>query len=281
MDIRCSCKNTNDISKQSKEISKQPKEISKQSKDISKQSKDISKQSRVISKQSKDIDQLKDKDEYVQRIAASRAKKEYKLNEYDLQFLPCLTISNPHYFSAPPMRLYVLSDVVRFSTSKKIQLERIENDKRKEKARIEKEKKIEEQKKLDEIKKNQTQKLANYSLSVEDVTEDMRAAVFGDYLLKKFPKTGIKLIKRRHQFAMMIQTRLEQRWHQFELLHYFTNTSDNPYIVLQRALRTSEDALKIISFLHNDIADYLDTKSASSFRVFMVYVLFMKLDKVL
>lgn len=56
------------------------------------------------------------------RICASTAKSEYSLSEKDLEMLPCLRVSNPHYRSAAPMRLYEESAVIAASIEKAEQL---------------------------------------------------------------------------------------------------------------------------------------------------------------
>ncbi len=52
------------------------------------------------------------------RITATRAKTEFRLTENDLLSLNETLVRNPHYRSAAPMRLYLLSDVVAASHEK-------------------------------------------------------------------------------------------------------------------------------------------------------------------
>ena len=44
-------------------------------------------------------------------ITKSRAMKEYKLTEEDLDKLNYMSVKNPHYSSAKPMKLYLLDQV--------------------------------------------------------------------------------------------------------------------------------------------------------------------------
>lgn len=53
------------------------------------------------------------------RITASRAKGEYGLNESDLDQLDCDLVRNPHYRSAAPMRLYLMTDVQAAAETKR------------------------------------------------------------------------------------------------------------------------------------------------------------------
>ncbi len=53
------------------------------------------------------------------RITASRAKGEYGLTDDDLDALGCECVRNPHYRSAPPMRLYDLADVESAAEAKR------------------------------------------------------------------------------------------------------------------------------------------------------------------
>ena len=61
-------------------------------------------------------------DDKIKRICAGRAKSEYFLTEKDLELLPCWRVSNPHYRSAAPMRLYEESAVIAASIEKAEQL---------------------------------------------------------------------------------------------------------------------------------------------------------------
>lgn len=56
------------------------------------------------------------------RICAGTAKSEYALSDKDLEILPCWRVSNPHYRSAAPMRLYEESAVIAASIEKQEQL---------------------------------------------------------------------------------------------------------------------------------------------------------------
>src|SRR5271168_4992286 len=51
-------------------------------------------------------------------ITSTKAKKEYSLNDQDLQPLRVSLITNPHYRRRPPMRLYSLEQVKALSDSK-------------------------------------------------------------------------------------------------------------------------------------------------------------------
>lgn len=52
------------------------------------------------------------------RICASTARKEYNLSETDLSNLECDYVRNPHYRSAPQMRLYLESEVKEYAEKK-------------------------------------------------------------------------------------------------------------------------------------------------------------------
>jgi hypothetical protein len=71
-------------------------------------------------------------------ITATIVKKEYRLNDQDLQLLPVVTTRNPHYRNGPPMRLYSLKLVKAVSDSKMERLQTtLEEQKRKSEKRAE------------------------------------------------------------------------------------------------------------------------------------------------
>lgn len=68
-------------------------------------------------------------EEKPKRICASIAKSEYGLSETDLDILPCWRVSNPHYRSAAPMRLYEESAVISASIEKAERVKYLEDHK--------------------------------------------------------------------------------------------------------------------------------------------------------
>lgn len=63
-------------------------------------------------------EQQQKKQEKQVKVTASRAKGQFGLDEGDLAQLDCQLVPNPHYRSAPPMRLYALADVQEASRAK-------------------------------------------------------------------------------------------------------------------------------------------------------------------
>lgn len=59
-----------------------------------------------------------DKKECFRLIASTHAKREYKLNNKDLEKLPYITVKNPYFGCAAPMILYMKDDIIKCSKSK-------------------------------------------------------------------------------------------------------------------------------------------------------------------
>ena len=58
-----------------------------------------------------------------ERINVTRAKREYRLTENDLENLDCVRCANPFVRTAVPMRLYLLEDVVAVAEMKRLERE--------------------------------------------------------------------------------------------------------------------------------------------------------------
>lgn len=67
----------------------------------------------------------------VEYVSATAAKKEFSLDESDLQKLEVRYATNPHYKSGPPMRLFVKAEVIKASQARAEQEERLLAAKRK------------------------------------------------------------------------------------------------------------------------------------------------------
>ena len=199
---------------------------------------------------------VRDNDE--PRMTVTRAKSCYKLTEDDLKGLDCLYLSNPHYRSAAPMRLYRISDLDIISDKKKELERRLQDEKN------------------DKLYNERVDKLASKDMLVDEITEPFHDYVLGDYLTNKKSKITITSIKRHYPTMLLIKQHLDAQWYQPELIPYFHKYKgeSNPMammMVVENALRTSNIIMNVISnnLLAYRITTYLDTTTLSSFESFL------------
>ena len=123
-------------------------------------------------------------------ITKSRAKSEYGLRESDLEDMDVEYARNPHYRSAAPMQLYLLSEVKQKSAEKKDAL--VEKERAKSEAAF----------------AARMAKLEKASIDPLDVSpKEMAVFVFADFndasVVK--PKHGINVVKRRYKAYMLLK----------------------------------------------------------------------------
>ena len=131
------------------------------------------------------------------RITKSRAKSEYGLRESDLEDMDVKYTRNPHYRSAAPMQLYLLSEVKQKSAEKKDAL--VERERAKSEAAF----------------ASRMSKLKRASIDPLDVSPKKMAmfifADFNDTSVVK-PKHGINVVKKRYK-AYMLLKRMPPQFH--------------------------------------------------------------------
>jgi hypothetical protein len=190
--------------------------------------------------------QMKKKEEEEEtRITITEVKTNYRLSEKDVKELKYIEKRNPHYGGAPPMRLYLLSDILHICKNKKKFNNQLIHD------RIEK-------------------LYKNHKIKVEYINEYLRSTVFEDFIVsKKKPRILIGTIKKRYKAALYIQANLPNYKYSKNLVIYYSENNQNNDIKLEEILKRYENYKDIVIHLFSNLSyriiEYLDETSIANF----------------
>ena len=113
----------------------------------------------------------KDNDKY-KTITKTTAKKEYFLNDDDLEKIDCLEVNNPHYSCASSMKLYCVNQVIKLADEKyKSSFDQVKREKEEKRKIRQRNKKIKlKEKENNENKRRQElqQALFKYDLKIRE-----------------------------------------------------------------------------------------------------------------
>jgi hypothetical protein len=177
-------------------------------------------------------------------ITSTKAKKEYRLDNQDLQPLRVLLVTNPYYLSKPPMRLYSLEQIKAVSNSKMETLQTtLEEQKRKSKERGETIKKgklaAKEQRRNDLIGA-----LAVYGLELKDDHLTCRRFINNNWRQSRWRPSTTRL-----NLDQVVESVLEE--------HYLTDhscydTMCNYYNQSFGLYETEDEALEFLDLVENE-----------------------------
>jgi hypothetical protein len=187
------------------------------------------------------------------RITATKAKTEYMLTEKELKTINCELVRNPHYGSAAPMRLYLLSEI-----------ETLHNNKFKNKKEVD-QTKLKRENKAQKAKETHDRNIALRKQELKDLFNEQefnRLLAYSDESYEDYEKylqQGKPSIKTKLQMSLnrMIELRTALESRNCELredsklcLNYINDNSDNLQYVVDMMLE-----MKFL-FAHTNYSQY-------------------------